>query len=172
MTLNLPTTAAAILAQLDRFPYANGDPYALSQLMEFDSPITVHEDGTVTDAGAGIYAPSLWDDQLDSDRWELLDGYSGQYGYGGPAMHPSEFIGGRMARDILAEPGTYVAIVADYSPACLVCGGDVMESGEGEWVHADHTPTGTRQADADHEPDVSDDTAGGWAVARLIAPPA
>jgi len=33
-----------------------------------------------------------------------MDGYSGQWG-------PSELIGGGLERDILGEPGTYVAVV-------------------------------------------------------------
>jgi hypothetical protein len=84
----------------------------LNQIMEFDHVIVVHSDGSVTDGPAGIYAPGLYDDELDSTKWELLDGYSGQDSYSGPVMHNSEFIGGRMASDILVEPGTYVAIVA------------------------------------------------------------
>jgi hypothetical protein len=41
----------------------------------------------------------------------LLDGFSGQYGYSGPIMHPSEFIGGGMERHIRETPGLYVAVV-------------------------------------------------------------
>jgi hypothetical protein len=87
----------------------------LSDRMEFDHVIRVHADGTVTDE-PGIYAPTLLDEQLDSPKWTLFTkGYSGQYSYNGPVMHNSEYIGGGLARDILAEPGVYVAIVADWS---------------------------------------------------------
>ena len=51
--------------------------------------------------------------ELSTDKWELLDGYSGQDRYSGPIMHASEYVGGRMERDILATPGVYVALV-DY----------------------------------------------------------
>lgn len=114
--LHLPTTVTAVRAALD-----DGDHTALSDLMEFDSPITVHEDGTITSGPEGRdgWAPSLWDGELDTDRWSLIDGYSGQDSYAGPVMHDSEFIGGRMARDILSEPGTYVAIASYYLPAQL-----------------------------------------------------
>lgn len=37
-------------------------------------------------------------------------GRSGQYLYQGAVMHPSEFIGGGFERDMLAEPGIYVAV--------------------------------------------------------------
>jgi hypothetical protein len=83
---------------------------ALNDLMEFDHVVRVHPDGTVTDA-EGIYAPSLWEGELDDDAWTLMNGYSGQDRYSGPVMHNSEFIGGQMAEDILATPGLYVAVV-------------------------------------------------------------
>jgi hypothetical protein len=91
----------------------HADPYALSHLMEFDRVIEVLADGSVIDR-PDIYAPSLYDGDLDTHHdkpWALLDGYSGQDRYSGPMMHQSEFIGGRMARDILDEPGIYVALV-------------------------------------------------------------
>lgn len=87
----------------------------LNDVMEFDHVIRVHADGAITDT-RGIYAPDLRDDVLDSDHWELLDGYSGQDRYAGPIMHPSEFIGGGMERDIRETPGVYVALIAYYSP--------------------------------------------------------
>jgi len=81
----------------------------LNDMMEFDHVIRVHADGTVTDE-PGVYAPDLHDDD-EPIGWTLLDGYSGQYGYSGPIMHASEYIGGGLARDILATPGVYVALV-------------------------------------------------------------
>lgn len=86
-------------------------PDALTDIMEFDHVIRVHEDGTITDE-RGVFAPSLYDGELDSDRWELLNGYSGQDRYSGPIMHPSEYIGGGMERDIRSTPGVYVSLVA------------------------------------------------------------
>jgi hypothetical protein len=82
----------------------------LNTVMDFDHVVRVHADGTVTDAPE-VMAPSLHADELDSPGWTLLDGYSGQYSYAGPIMHNSEYIGGRMADDILSTPGVYVALV-------------------------------------------------------------
>lgn len=102
------------------------DRMALRKVMEFDHVIHVDEDGTVTDA-EGQYAPDV-DVDTDSDGqildhhekamiesvrsqgWELMTGYTGQYCYHGPIMHPSEFIGGRLAEAILEDPGYYVSV--------------------------------------------------------------
>jgi hypothetical protein len=168
MALRLPTTVAAVLAQLNRQDYT-----ALSDLMEFDHPITVTDDGRVIDGPAGVYAPDLYDDDLDSDSWELLNGYSGQDRYAGPIMHPSEFIGGGMARDILSEPGTYVAVAAYYSAEftheacgagsvqCRHCDAYIMPDGDGGWIAEDVVTRCQEHDPEDQEPD-------GWAVARLI----
>ena len=83
----------------------------LDAMMDFDHVVQVHADGTVTDGPEGTYAPDLHEGNLESDDWTLLDGYSGQYGYAGPLMHQSEYVGGGMARDILARPGLYVTLV-------------------------------------------------------------
>lgn len=90
------------------------DTRTLNDKMDFDHVIRVDSEGNVSDAH-GVYAPSLYEDELDSEGWELLDGYSGQDSYSGPVMHNSEFIGGTMERDILARPGLYVAIVAHWA---------------------------------------------------------
>lgn len=93
----------------------------LNHLMEFDHVVRVHPDGTVTDAEKGApWAPEFHDENsqidgqchLDGDeRWEIFTyGRSGQYGYSGPVMHASEFIGGWLERDILAAPGLYAAV--------------------------------------------------------------
>lgn len=92
---------------------------ALNDATEFDHPFSVHpadESGavTITDGPPSLYAPSLIDGELDDDRWAFVDGYSGQYSYGGPIMHDSEFLGGGMARDVLEQPGTYVLVAAQY----------------------------------------------------------
>ena len=92
------------------------DAKTLNDRMDFDHVIRVTDDGEVVDGPAGVYAPTLWDGELDSGRWEMLNGYSRQDGYPGPIMHSSEYIGSSMARDILAKPGVYVAVVAEYSP--------------------------------------------------------
>ena len=41
--------------------------------------------------------------------WEAVSGYSGQHGYSGPDMHPSEYLGGGMARDVLEDVGAIYA---------------------------------------------------------------
>lgn len=84
----------------------------LNDRMEFDHVIEVLPSGEVVDRN-DIYAPSLYDGELDAKGWSLLNGWSGQDRYAGPIMHASEFIGGGMARWILETPGVYVALV-DY----------------------------------------------------------
>jgi hypothetical protein len=87
----------------------------LNDFMRFERVIWVHEDGSVTDAPKGVYAPDVYENfsgkTVAEGDWTLLSGYSGQYCYSGPVMHPSEYIGGRLADAILAQPGYYVALV-------------------------------------------------------------
>jgi hypothetical protein len=103
----------------------------LNAVMEFGHVIQVLQDGTVIDRVPSVYGPESLDMEVDADGqsihaddsdikgqaksagWELLTGYTGQYSYNGPVMHPSEYIGGRMARDILETPGYYVALVVE-----------------------------------------------------------
>lgn len=100
--------------------------FDLNTVMEFDHIIQVDSDGNAYDAQlsqAPVYAPSAEDDPehdvlLDGEpwkdsKWSLMTGYTGQYGYNGPVMHASEFIGGSMAEFILSNPGLYVAIVVE-----------------------------------------------------------
>jgi len=47
---------------------------------------------------------------VESQGWELMTGYTSQYSYRGPIMHVSEFVGGRLADDILERPGLYVVV--------------------------------------------------------------
>jgi len=94
-----------------------GSDCLLNTAMDFDHVVMVKSDGTVTDDVPNAPLPP----EMDNDgaentpyaSWELMSGYTGQYGYNGPMMHQSEYIGGRMARDILATPGYYVAV---YTP--------------------------------------------------------
>lgn len=87
---------------------------SLNDMMEFDHVVRVRADGSVTDETDG-HAPDVFmhhDLSVDIDSgWELLNGYSLQWSYAGPVMHPSEFIGCGLERDILASPGVYVAVV-------------------------------------------------------------
>lgn len=93
------------------------DGRTLDDVMEFDHVIRVDANGTITDSlpNQSVYwAPEVtWQNgthHISGEGWTLMDGYSGQYGYRGPVMHPSEFIGGQMADEILSTPGLYVAV--------------------------------------------------------------
>jgi hypothetical protein len=96
-------------------------PDTLNSEMPFDHVVRV-TDGVLT-AEPDIHAPELrWSNghvEMDpAEGWVLMDGYSGQFRYGGPIMHESEYIGGRMADDILARDGVFVALVChDYDEA-------------------------------------------------------
>lgn len=84
----------------------------LNAIMEFDHVIEVDADHNVTDAPVDIWGPEVHNDDVDQGGgWTLLNGYSSQFGYPGPEMHPSEYIGGALAEAILATPGYYVATV-------------------------------------------------------------
>lgn len=118
---------ALVIASAVLYLYATHNPNKgnnmkdkdLNSKMEFDHVVQVLEDGSVIDA-PNEYAPELHDGELETvTDWTLMNGYSGQYGYSGPIMHSSEFIGGGMERDILGTPGYYVALV-DY-PMCYGC---------------------------------------------------
>jgi hypothetical protein len=87
----------------------------LNEIMEFDHVIEVQADGTIVDR-PDLYAPEAYadggtDPDMTGTDWALLRGYTGQYSYTGPVMHPSEYIGGRMEDDIRSTPGVYVAVV-------------------------------------------------------------
>lgn len=84
----------------------------LNDVMEFDHVIRVHEDGSISEP-SDVFAPEMNDGEV-YDGWELLTGFTGQYGYSGPMMHASEFVGGGLERHIRETPGLYVALV-DYS---------------------------------------------------------
>lgn len=88
----------------------------LRAVMDFDRTVRVHADGTVTD-DAREFAPDVVYVEGSAGRvmtegahWQLLTGYTSQHGYRGPIMHASEYIGGRLADDILSTPGVYVVV--------------------------------------------------------------
>lgn len=99
----------------------------LNSVMEFGHVIRVNADGTVTgrvedapyfDEALRSYLVNAdtweWEEEINlPEGWTLMGGYSGQDRYSGPIMHASEYIGGRMARDILEAPGDYVALVME-----------------------------------------------------------
>jgi hypothetical protein len=101
----------------------------LNDIMEFEHVIRVDENGDVHEdvpSTRETWAPELYHEDVhpgDDLRtavapagWEFLNGYSGQDRYPGPIMHSSEYIGGALERDILAEPGIYVAVVVECYP--------------------------------------------------------
>ena len=89
----------------------------LDDHVEFDGPFTIDENGMLS--RSDVWAPSVYhvdgerEPDIDGTGWEFVDGYSGQFRYSGPAMHPSEYLGGGMARDVLDTPGTYVLCVVE-----------------------------------------------------------
>lgn len=85
-------------------------PKTLSEIMDFDLVVRVDPDGTVTELPE-YNAPELFEDDLHSDTWWLLDGFSGQQGYSGPIMHQAEYIGGGLESHIRSHPGLYVSLV-------------------------------------------------------------
>lgn len=130
----------------------------LDDALEIDHPVWVTPLGTWQDVPRdlpAVHAPEIALD-LDNDGqlllnaddevrriatsagWDVLDGYSGQYGYRGPIMHASEFVSGRLEDDIMAEPGVYVVTTVE----CVTLDGDREETPAG-WValrlrHADY----------------------------------
>jgi hypothetical protein len=159
----------------------------LSDVMEFDHPIQVHADGTVTDGPAGVYAPDLYDEELSDEAWEFAShGYTGQHGYRGPILHNSEYIGGGLERDILATPGVYAAVAAYWSPELpevpedwpvrelddddpaewrATCGECGRSWDDAEVTSMTPTPAARCPFEAFHAPEGSE--VEGWAVVRL-----
>lgn len=107
----------------------------LNSVIDFDSPFrivrTLDTGETVIADTNNVHAPSVqlfvdkngngvYEEEIDdrpwndSPYWEAVNGYSGQHGYSGPTMHTSEYLGGNMARDVLADIGsTYVAVTVE-----------------------------------------------------------
>ena len=150
----------------------------LNEMMSFDHVIRVHANGTATHEPK-VWAPELLDGELSEYKhipgqptgWRLMNGYSGQSCYAGPIMHSSEFVGGRMERDILARPGLYVALTSGTSTPdsecedCRPeCEGHESLAGEhmGEAVYCD----GSCRPKAENLPCEQHDI-NGWAVAYI-----
>lgn len=96
----------------------------LNDLMSFGH--VVFSDGKGNVYGDHIHATEIVYQELDDDGqciddkihclpegWETLSGFTGQYSYNGPVMHPSEYIGGGLERYIRENAGYYVALVVD-----------------------------------------------------------
>jgi hypothetical protein len=91
--------------------------------MEFDHIVKVDANGNVTDTDmptgvVGAYfdlnvTPDGTDEFDMSEGWTLLSGFTGQFGYNGPVMHPSEYVGGGLERHIRETPGYYVVLLVE-----------------------------------------------------------
>lgn len=64
-------------------------------------------DGLVDDSAipSGEYAPDVYydddnDTEIQGEGWQALTGWTGQHGYNGAVMHPSEYVGARMAEEM------------------------------------------------------------------------
>lgn len=156
-------------------------PAETLRAVEFDHPFTVTAAGELADAPTGIYAPDYYNDtdaeELARVGWEALTGYTGQYGYNGPHMHSSEYLGGGLARDVLSTPAVYVVVAVNVLPEdeCRHCGRPVVQDAEGRWIDPEATgddsvwretcdrhDTFTAEHERDEDPEPS-----GWAVLRL-----
>lgn len=105
------------------------DPSELNDRMDFDHVVRVDDDGILHD-NEGSHAPELimfvdedgqalpdsdaeLHRQAESAGWRLEHGWTGQYGYAGPVMHPSEYVGGALAEHIIATPGEWVVTAVE-----------------------------------------------------------
>jgi hypothetical protein len=95
----------------------------LNDAIDFDSPFRITETGELEPVY--VYAPRVEHDETDEytidgiprksqSTWEAFStGYSGQDRYRGPVMHASEYIGNRLADDILNTPGVYLVTAVE-----------------------------------------------------------
>ena len=88
---------------------------------------------------------------IDRSPWRAVSGYSGQYGYAGPIMHASEFIGGGMADDLLST--------AEDCPTYVVTSVEVFGCDE-DCDPDEHTPEDVEAGTWEHEP-------AGWILLEL-----
>ena len=93
-------------------------------MMEFDFDSVMFSDGGGTLTYSPEPTPCLMHDPehdvlvdgtpyKEQTDWQVLTGYTGQYGYNGPVMHESEYLGGRLLEDIKSNRGHYVCLVVD-----------------------------------------------------------
>jgi hypothetical protein len=92
---------------------------------EWDYPFRIEPGGVYTDGLAGVHEPDVYVDcdadgsmlpqaverlaaDLRGQGWEPV-GTSGQQG-GGWVMHASEYLGGRLADEVISTPGVYVLV--------------------------------------------------------------
>ncbi len=115
---------------------------SLSDRMSFGHVVESDGKGTITDYTGAEPSPEIAYVELDGDGrvassvnldgfgtdWRPLEGFSGQHGYNGPIMHPSEFIDGGLADYILATPGLFVAVEVDGIESPTQPGEDLAEA--------------------------------------------
>lgn len=128
----------SLISEFSGFAFATSED--LNSKIEFDCPFRVvgqTQDGrTIIESSLeGVHAPevTLWvaengggvgAEEIDNvawnepqEVWEAVNGYSGQQSYRGPTMHSGEFVGGRMAEDVLADAGgVYVVTTVECVP--------------------------------------------------------
>lgn len=92
-------------------PFTQVDTSTLNAHVEFDVPFRTYGEGVrfISHENVGHAPEGLYSEDAP-EGWEFVEGYSMQYGYAGPVMHPSEFLGGKMARDVLSHAGVYVVV--------------------------------------------------------------
>lgn len=90
--------------------------------MDLDHVFVLMPNGEIREPKGGkAYAPSVYDDEesgppvIDDPEWSLIThGMSAQYGYSGPIMHRSEYIGWPMAEHMLYlcedGPGVFAVV--------------------------------------------------------------
>ena len=90
----------------------------LGRVADFYCPFTVVDkfpfraEGIYGPDGVTVDRDTLEPLNLDSE-WEIIGGYSADHSW---IMHESQFIGGSLAADLLANPGTYVLTPVDVEP--------------------------------------------------------
>lgn len=90
---------------------------------EFDYVYLIDGLGTITDEHRGVYAPDVIHDpehdvlidylKVEDSEWKVLTGHTGQHGYNGAVMHPSEQWGEWAISDLMSrvEEDGHVAFV-------------------------------------------------------------
>lgn len=89
----------------------------LDNSIEFDTAFIVLPDGEYAETGE--YVPSVYNDSetdvyVESSQWEALTGYTGQHGYSGAVLHPSEYFGGGLLKDVSEDIGGEYALTVVY----------------------------------------------------------
>lgn len=107
--------------------YVDVTAKTLDNYVEFDSVFVLNpgdESGTARFSTVSLHAPSVHvelnsdvqitgEPEVDDSDWDFYScGYSAQWrqGKANPVMHPSELIGGRLARDMIDDGGIYAVV--------------------------------------------------------------